>query len=385
MNNTIKQSLLIVCTAFSLSACERITQVFGEKSDSDQNTAVSATDTAEGPKTVAWLTLGEIAAPGKRLLSGKISAVEATQLAFESSGQINTIKVKLGQHFRQGQTLATLDNSDYRLQLQQASANYTAAVAVRNQARTEVRRRERLVASGAVSKAQVDAYRLQLKSAQESVNSADAQLKLTQSQLKKTDLIAPFDGVVTAKLGEIGQLASPGTPIFTVEATQAPEISLSIPENLMASVKPQQAVVVTFPARQDIRAVSGSISAISAQATLGAFPVKITLNNAPEAVKVGMTAEVVLSQPMATDGFNIPPSALGAGQNNAHFVYRIVGNETQMTLDKVPVSIDNLSEHYVRIHGKLSAGDKIVRSGWGFVSANQPVKLMNMGARLINP
>lgn len=377
----------LIVAAFALTACDSTNQWVDKLLGKAEKTASTEMITVESnaPKIVAWMTLGAVKDSDKRRLSGQVSAAEATQLAFESNGQIRSIAVKLGQAFSQGQTLATLSDKDYRLQLQQAKANFTAAVATRDQARTDLRRRERLVKPGAVSKAQVDAYRLQLKSAQENVNTADAQVKLANRQLNKTDLIAPFDGVVTAKLGEIGQLASPSTPIFTVEATQAPEISITVPENLIASVKINQTVTVSFPARQDIPPLEGTVTAISTQASLGAFPVKIALRHAPNSVKAGMTAEVELPQPVTTGGFYIPPSALGAGHNNRHFVYRIVGRSTDLSLQKVRVSVDNLAGKTIRVRGNLVAGDKIVRSGLGFLSPQQPVRLMNVGVKTVNP
>lgn len=377
----MKKTHALFFAAVILTGCEKITTLTGEAPlDAIPETV------PDTPKIVAWLTLGETTGRDKRFLSGLVSAAETTRLAFESSGQIKTIAVKLGQQFHQGQKLATLDDSDYRLQLQQAEANYTAAVAARDQARTDLRRHERLLQSGAVSKAQVEAYRLQLKSVQETVNTADAQVKLAKSRLYHTDLIAPFDGVIVAQSGEIGQFVGIGTAVFTVAASQAPEVSISVPENFMASVKHRQRVTVTFPARADIRPVSGTISAISVQAALGAFPVKITLENAPAEVQSGMTAEVSLPQAVTLGGFNIPLGALGAGQHNRHFVYRITEKNTNLLLEKIMVNVENLSGNQVRIYSEqLKKGDKIVRSGWRFLNPNQSVALMNVGTRLVNP
>ncbi|PIE47914.1 MAG: hypothetical protein CSA42_01155 [Gammaproteobacteria bacterium] len=340
------------------------------------------------PKIVAWLTLSEGDTNNQRLLAGVVTAAERTQLSFQAQGQVQTIHIKVGESFQKGQVLATLDKTNYRLQLQRAKAQLNTAIAQRNQAQTEVRRRQHLVKSKAVSRSQLDAFRLQLTSAQQSINAAKAQVKLAQKQLKDTDLIAPFSGTVTAKLAEIGQLVSPKVPVFLAEAKQTPEVAFSIPENMSRQVTIDQLVTVTLAALPDL-ALKGRITEISSQAQLGAFPAKLTLNKPPKTIKAGMTAEIHFDfhqiNSNQNTGFHIPPSALGADENNKHFVYRIAKKDNQLQLVNVPVTVISLSGSDVLIQGDLSTNDKLVRSGLGFLHPEQAVLLMGEGTKQINP
>ncbi|PID63495.1 MAG: hypothetical protein CR974_01900 [Gammaproteobacteria bacterium] len=360
-----------------------------DSSQSSQQQQSAQKPAAPAPKVVAWLTLDDGGSGASRLLSGQVSPAEVTRLSFESSGKIESIDVKLGDHFRKGQRLATLDTTNYRLQLRQAKAAFGTAVANRDQARKEVQRFQRLVEANAASGIQLDGYRLQLKTAQEAINSAQAQIELAQKQLRDTVLIAPFNGVVTAQTGEVGQLASPSVPIFTVEADAHLEVSLGVPENLIPYVYSQQQVAVRISALPRLGHLIATVTEISSQASYGAFTVKLVLNNAPAVVKPGMTAEVQLLLPQLAGGFNIPPSALGAGKNNQHFVYRIVA-DTQaekpvLKIERVKVQVESLAGNQLRIHGDLQRGDKLVRSGWSFLAPNQTVRLMDTGAQTVNP
>ncbi len=340
------------------------------------------------PKTVAWLTLAESNANNQRLLAGIISAAERTQLSFQSQGQVESIHVKVGELFQKGQVLAKLDKTNYRLQLQRAKAQLNTAIAQRNQAQTEVLRREHLVKSKAVSKSQLDAFRLQLTSAQQKINASEAQVELAQKQLKDTDLIAPFSGTVTAKLAEVAQLVSPKVPIFLAEAEQAPEVAFSIPENMSRQVALGQQVTVTLSALPEMM-LTGKVTEISSQAQLGAFPAKLTLTNPPKAIKAGMSAEIHFDfqkiNGSPNKGFHIPPSALGADENDQHYVYRIAQQSTQLLLQSIPVEVISLSGSDVLVKGDLSAKDKLVRSGLGFLHPKQSVTLMGEGERLVNP
>lgn len=379
---------LIFMSVLHVVACKQIEQL-KETIHPETTASNSEQSTPPEPKTVAWLVLTDASSKGEtRLLSGQVSAAETTNLAFESSGKVQSVAVKLGEHFRQGSTLARLDKTNYQLQLRQAKAAYGTAVANRDQARKEVKRFERLVNAKAASAIQLDNYRLQYKTAQEAINNAQAQIELAEKQLKDTTLIAPFSGVVTAQLGEVGQLASPQVPILTVEADAETEVSLSVPENMIAQVKPQQTVMVNLPSQKNIGRIAATVSEIATQATYGAFPVKLILMDAPATVKPGMTAEVALPLPHTTSGFRIPPSALGAGKNNSHFVYRIISDVDKpdaLKLESVPVTVKTLSDNRISIHGQLHTGDKIVRSGWSFLTPEQSVSLMGEGAQTVNP
>ncbi len=378
-------TFLTLFSLLTLVACEQISITKRPKADTTETTA--AENTLLRAKTVAWLTLDDGNYSEYRLLSGQVSPAEVTRLSFESSGKIKQINVKLGDHFKRGQRLALLDTTNYQLQLQQAKAAYATAVANRNQARKEVKRFQRLVRANAASGIQLDQYQLQYKTAQEAINSAQAQINLAKKQLVDTSLHAPFDGVVTAQLGEVGQLASPSVPIFTVEADALPEVSLSVPENLIANIHHNQQLMVRIPAQPQFGRLSALVTEISTQAMYGAFTVKMVLQQAPKGIRAGMTAEVQLPLPRTVGGFSIPPSALGAGENNQHFIYRIVKKPQtdSYQLERLAVTVESLTDNRVVIRGDLHRGDTLVRAGWSFLTPKQSVALMGVGVQTVNP
>lgn len=407
-------TLLMLSLTLIMTGCD--TADVGENDVSSQTPAKPATHTQETnntpPKIVAWFVLGETAAEtatknGSRRLSGKVVAALTSQLSFQSSGQIQTMHKSAGQTFTKGEALATLDKTNYRLKLQQIQADYNKAVAARNQARTEVKRYERLVKAKAVSQNQLEQFRLQLKTQQENINTLNAQIQLAKKELADTQLIAPFAGTVVTKRAETGQLATPQIPVYDVQANQIPEVQLSVPENFIQSLSLGTTVSVDFPALATPITVSGRVSQVAVQAVQGAFPVKIQLINPPPQIQSGITAEIRLSdapnvgignvgidnvgikatentQPHVQREFGIPPSALGVGAGENHFVYRI-GNQSPPLLEKVSVHYLGLSGNHIQISGNLQRGDKLVRTGLNFLEPRQAVRLMNVGVRQVNP
>ncbi len=369
--------------AFAQVVC--LTFLFGCDSSDGENVVDERTQ----PKVVAWLMLSERSSANRRLLTGVVKAAERTRLSFQAQGQVEKISVKVGEHFKKGQVLAVLDTTNYRLQLQQAQAQLNTAIAQRNQARTEVKRREKLVQSKAVSKSQLDAFRLQQASAQQSINAATARVGLAKKQLADTALIAPFDGSVTDQFVEVAQLVGPEVPVFGVEADRVPEVSFSIPENMIAHLSVGDSAAVVFSALPHAKA-HGVIAEISSQAQIGAFPATLALNNPSHAIKAGMSAEILLLTTAEKNKreFVIPPSALGAAADDQHFVYRIAKEKSQgkYTLEKVRVEVIDFFDDSLGIVGEhLRAGDRIVRGGLSFLTPQQRVSLMGEGASTINP
>lgn len=357
---------------------------FGCQDNTDNETEKQASMSI---KTVAWYQLSEKNNQPTRILSGQINAAEGSQLSFEASGKISQIHVGLGQSFHKGQPLADLDKTQYQLQLQQAKAQLTAAIAAKNQAQKEVNRRQKLVKANAISTSQFEQFRLQLLSTTENVKAAQATAKLAAKQLADTTLVAPFDGIVNAKLAEIGQLVSPRVPIFRIETQTPPKVHVSLAENLIDTLHLGQAVTVTVPALSSTTAFAATVSEISSQATLGAFPITIIFDKPSNQLKAGMTAEIhlVTDTTHAQGTFAIPTSALGADNNQQYYVYAIRQSNNQQQLEKVQVTILSLSEKSILINSPLlQTDDYIVRSGLGFLIPKQSVRLMGQGPRSVN-
>lgn len=397
--------------------------------------------------------------PVIRTLSGQVVPAESTNLSFESSGKIKTVYAKLGSQVKKGTVLAEIDDTNYQLQLSQsqsqlnqAQSQYRQAQSQLNQAinrhkksAIDVKRRENLIPIGAVSETEVDSVRLALRSAKDQVQVAKNQVQVAKDQVRvaqasaelvkkrfmDTRLTAPFTGVITAQLAEIGQLASPSVPVFTIASNNSKEVRVNVPENVLASVRVGTPMLVNFPALgQQAR---GKVIEVSSQASAGSFPVTIKLIKPSEHIKSGMTAEVafqvvtadmirrtqasnaIISKEMkngvkpgsklsASSEFTVPPSAVSASDNpndpTSSFVYRIVPskNISQSTesqsarnyaqigkLEKVIVVIVDMAGDGMNIRGNLKAGDRIVRTGVSLLQDGQEVELMNTGTKRVNP
>ena len=135
-------------------------------------------------------------------------------LASKVTGFIKVINVKEGQEVKKGEILCEIDDRDYVNTLNQTKAELISFEAKKKDAERNYKRLSELYKKEAISSQQFDqsqAVYNELKSKYDSLSSQVAQAELN---LTNTKIIAPVDGFIAKKSAEVGQLASPGVPLF---------------------------------------------------------------------------------------------------------------------------------------------------------------------------
>jgi RND family efflux transporter MFP subunit len=172
-----------------------------------------------------------------------------TRAVIESkvSGRIDQLAVEPGQAVKAGELLAKIDIREYQARADQAKA-------MLQQATKDLERYEALRATNAVAKSEIDAVEARHAVAQAALREAEA-------TLANTLVTAPFSGVVTRKLAEMGDLAGPGRPIAELEDPQNLRFETQLPEALRDHIKLGASMNVSISNQPN--AVSGIVSEIS--------------------------------------------------------------------------------------------------------------------------
>lgn len=158
-----------------------------------------------------------------------ISAEVNGRIVFVSESFIN------GHVFSQGDVLLKIDPVDYELAITRAKANVASQQANLDlqQAKSDLARRDWKKYG---KKGKPDALNLnlpQVASAKAALSAANADLKLAQRNLEKTQITAPFDGVMLAKMVDLGQFVTLGTPMASVASTEIAEVRISLSDEQM--------------------------------------------------------------------------------------------------------------------------------------------------------
>jgi RND family efflux transporter MFP subunit len=295
-----------------------------------------------------------------RSYPGVIVARHETQESFRVGGRIEKRAVDVGDHVREGQILATLDEKDLRLSMESAQAERDAAVSNKDQAITEEKRYATLLSKNVVSQSEYDLKHLSAEEARARLEKADRALKLATSQLGYARLVSSNDGVVTKASAEAGQVVSPGQSVVTVARKGALEVLVDIPERNIQDIKVTKAEASLWSNRDTCFQARLREIAPSADPATRTYAVRYSLPNADASVRLGMTATLHLAEQARAPTARIPASAM-FNQGKGPGLWKVDPKNGQLTF--LPVTVDRYSERDAFVHGQLADGDIIVTSG----------------------
>jgi len=159
-----------------------------------------------------------------------VQAHNQVTLAAQISGVITKVSpsFEAGAYFSEGEVLVEIDDRNYLSAVAMADSRLLAAKSALRLAKLNEERKLRLVESNAVSQAEVDAASATREQAEADLASAEAQLHQAKLDLKRTKVVASFDGRVQTKMIGLGQMAGPNTPLGEIFAVDFAEVRLPI-------------------------------------------------------------------------------------------------------------------------------------------------------------
>ncbi len=248
-------------------------------------------------RNVSILTAQPSPVPDVLEAVGTVRAAETSQLASQMMGNIVELRAHEGDQVRRGQLLAVIDDAQPRSAVERATAAQGAAeqeVAASSSdlalAESTLKRYQTLYDRKSVSPQEFDevkaryqaalAHRDMARAGQAQANAALAQ---AHTSFSYTRILAPFDGVITEKKADPGTLASPGLPIFTIEASGRFRLEATVNETDLRYVRMGQPVPVLVDALQD-SGLKGKVVQIvpAADPASRSFLVKIELPADPQ-------------------------------------------------------------------------------------------------------
>ena len=295
--------------------------------------------------------------------SGSVQARHEVDQAFRVGGKIAQRKVDVGQSVREGDVLAVLDDTDYRLAEEAARQQLLAATAQARQAESDRQRLQALKGDGSVSASEEEQAQTRAQQTKAAAEAEERRLELARNRLKYTVLRASRAGVVTQVRAEVGQVLAEGQAVVSIAAQGEPEIVVDVPEDHFASFKKAQykAWLATAPGETfDVSVRELSLQAAQQTRTYRARLKPVT----PRPLPLGATATVVVERPAAdTPMAAIPASAITQAKGQpAVWVVRRAGTEPAGTVDLVQVTVHAYRNDEVLLSGP-PAGELIVTAG----------------------
>lgn len=302
--------------------------------------------------TVKVVTVSETAPARQIEVMGTVQAAESASIAARVSGNIIELPVRLGSLVKKGDLLAAISAEEITAKLLQAQAQL-------EQATRNLERERNLLKKNAATAETV-------KTLEESKRIAEASYKAARTMLSYTAIKAPFDGTITRKMANIGDLATPGKLLLKIENETRLQILADIPEALILGLAIGDILPVKIPAAK--LNLAGKITEIAPTADpfSRTAPVKLTIQ--PETkIRSGQFARVALPGTSGSAVMVPKTAVLSIGQLDRVFIVR--DNTAHMQLVKTGIHHSDMIE----ILSGINEGDIVISHGNSHLKDGQPI------------
>lgn len=294
------------------------------------------------------------------VLPGNVSAYTDAPIYARTSGYLTKWYYDIGAHVKKGALLAEISTPELDQQLAQAQANLATAEATANNARTQAERYQDLVKSDAVSKQDTETFTNQAASTSAAVRSAQANVQRLKELQAFERVYAPFDGVVTGRGTDIGQLVTQGsgTELFHMQALQTLRVYTNVPQVYTQSIKPGETIDLGFPEYPG-RLFQGKLvrTADAIDPTNRTLLVEIDVDNRKGELMPGSLAQVHFKTTSVAQTFIVPASALIFRREGLRVATVVNGNVAHLA----PVIIGQDNGATVEVVSGLNANDRVIQ------------------------
>jgi RND family efflux transporter MFP subunit len=301
--------------------------------------------------------------PWSTTASGIVQPNTSVDVAFEVPGKVVMVAPDEGQSVRAGQAIAALDPTDYRLAVEQASAQADRAARDRD-------RNQPLLAAGSIAPADMDHLET---GARQSAAAAD----LAKKKLADAHLTAPISGIIARRAIEVGATVSPAQPVFTIVDLDPVRVRVGVPEGDIGHVTEGAAATIRVPALDASFAGRVSLIGVAADAATRSYTVEIKVPNSARRMRAGMVAEATIENGQKVSAIMVPASAVlhDGGVNGTPIVYVLDREGARVHARRVTTGAARGDS--IELTSGIAAGDQVVVAGQQRVRDGARVQLVS--------
>ncbi len=331
---------------------------------------------AQAVPTVALVTPTNVEDHTGLELPGRLEAFIRAPIYARVPGYLKSWKYDIGAKVKAGDVLAEIDTPDLDQQLAQARADLNVAQANAKLAQITAQRWQSLADTDAVAKQDVDQRTFTWNASIAQVRAAQANLDRLLAEVGFKRLVAPFDGIVTARDTDIGALinvgAAGGAELFVVSETSKLRVYVNVPQNYVPSVPAGTQATIRVPEHPE-KSYSGTVEA-SAQAvapSTGTTLMQLIVDNAAGEMMPGDYASIHLQIGAHTQLLSLPSSAVIFDANGLSVA--TVDSDNHVRLK--PVTIGRDLGAVIEIATGLSPQDRVIQNPPDGISTGATVRV----------
>ncbi|HEX6155842.1 MAG TPA: efflux RND transporter periplasmic adaptor subunit [Burkholderiales bacterium] len=326
--------------------------------------------TAVSPQPAEW--------PQTLAANGNIAAWQEAVIGSEISGQrLTEVLANVGDRVKKGQVLARVDDDTITAELAQSKAALAEAQAMAAEATANADRARQMGPLGAFTKQQINQYLTAEKTAASRVVAARAKVQADELRLAHTRVVAPDDGVISARAATVGSLTQPGQELFRLIRGGRLEWRAEVIASELGRILPGLAVHVVPPGAAPGTRIEGRVRMVAPTVdpqTRNAIVYVDLPADSPARAGMFARGEFQLGSGSA---LTLPQAAvlLRDGFSYVH----LIGADGKVA--QVKVSTGRRSGDRVEITGGLDAGARVVASGGAFLADGDAVRVVESQAR----
>jgi RND family efflux transporter MFP subunit len=326
--------------------------------------------TAVSPQPAEW--------PQTLAANGNIAAWQEAVIGSEISGQrLTEVLANVGDRVKKGQVLARVDDDTIAAELAQSRAALAEAQAMAGEATANADRARQMGPQGAFTKQQITQYLTAEKTAASRVVAARAKVHADELRLAHTRVLAPDDGVISARAATVGSLTQPGQELFRLIRGGRLEWRAEVIASELGRILPGLAVYVVPPGAAPGARIEGRVRMVAPTVdpqTRNAIVYVDLPEGSPARAGMFARGEFLLGTGSA---MTLPQSAvlLRDGFSYVH----VIGADGKVT--QVKVTTGRRSGDRVEITGGLEPGARVVASGGAFLADGDSVRVVESQAK----
>ena len=328
-------------------------------------------------RPVRYLLVNDDSGLRDRNFTGVTRSSQESRLSFKVAGTVTQLPVQIGQRLSAGEIIAEIDDTSFGLQVQQARASLVEAQANDRQATSNYERTKGLYANDNASRNDLDSARARAESATAVVASAAKALEIAQLNFSYTKLRAETDCSIASLSVEVNENVTAGQQVAAVSCGDHFEVTIDLPESLIARVNIGMDVSLRFGAIPD-REFEGQVNEVAVASASGSasFPVVIGLLEQDSALRSGLAADVTFHFDASQQGSGIVlpvSSVINDPAGTFVFIAESVDDSQEAIIRRRAVTLGELTQAGVEILDGLNVGDRVVTAGISVVRDGQRV------------
>jgi RND family efflux transporter MFP subunit len=305
-------------------------------------------------------------------LTGEIRSRDQSDLSFRVGGRLTERNVDVGDHLIADQVLAKIDPAEQDANVSAALASVRAAEALLRQATATYERQTSLLDRGFTTRRDFEAAEEAWRTAQGSLDAAQAELAAAHEQRADTVLAAPVAGVITARHAEVGQVVQAAEPVFSIAHDGARDAVFQVHEVVLSQNIPDPPVTIALLSDPSVTA-TGRVREVApiVDPASGTVRIKVGIENPPKAMTLG-SAVVGSVSLLPRPRIALPWGALTA-ESGRPAVWIVDPKDRTVALRQI--GVDSYDVGTIIVRDGLEPGETVVTAGAQLLRPEQRVAL----------